>query len=50
MYQPVFRLYSDRNGPNHRYVADIAVREAMAVKGWTREGVGDDIAVFCTNG
>lgn len=49
-YQPVYRLYNTRNGPSHRYVTDVLVREAMAVAGWTREGAGQDIAVFCANG
>ncbi len=48
-FQPVFRLYTTRNGPNHRYVTDAKLRDTMVVAGWTAEGVGVDSTVFCTN-
>lgn len=47
-YQPVYRLYSERNGPNHRYVTDLRLRNAMATAGWVPEGSGDFGVVFCT--
>lgn len=48
-FQPVYRLFIARNGPTHRYVADVQLRELMASRGWTREGNGPELAVFCVN-
>lgn len=40
---PVYRLYNrggkSRTEPNHRYVTDPALHEAMQAKGWLSEGV-----------
>ena len=46
--QPVYRLYSTRNGPNHRYVTDPALRDVMVAAGWTAEGFGADAVMLCT--
>ncbi len=48
-YQPVYRLYGERNGPNHRYVTDLRLRHVMAAAGWISEGFGDLGVVFCTS-
>ncbi len=45
---PVYRLYSTRNGPNHRYVTDRALRDAMVAAGWVAEGFGSDAVMLCT--
>ena len=49
-YQPVYRLYGERNGPNHRYVTDSRLRQVMADAGWISEGSGNHGTVFCTAG
>jgi DNA polymerase IIIc chi subunit len=45
---PVYRLYSTRNGPNHRYVTDQRLRDVMVAAGWIAEGYGDDNVMLCT--
>lgn len=45
MGRPVIRLYNQghvRSDPNHRFVLDESIAQAMAAQGWVREGV-----VFC---
>ncbi len=46
--QPIYRMYSTRNGPNHRYVADSKLRDAMVRAGWASEGYGPDNVMLCT--
>jgi hypothetical protein len=46
-YQPVSRLFNNSPAPNHRYVADAALRARMVNAGWTVEGRGAAGAVFC---
>ncbi|KAB2843423.1 MAG: hypothetical protein F9K47_06975 [Burkholderiales bacterium] len=44
--RPVTRLYNRghvRGDPNHRFVLEESVAQAMVTQGWAREGV-----VFCT--
>ena len=45
---PVYRLYSTRAGPNHRYVTDAALRDVMVAAGWVAEGYGPDAVMLCT--
>lgn len=49
-FQPVYRLYAERNGPNHRYVTDRRLRDAMVTAGWIAEGSGVDRAIYCVPG
>jgi hypothetical protein len=46
--QPVYRLYNNRPGPNHRYVTDRALRDDMVRAGWIAEGFGADVVIMCT--
>ena len=46
--QPIYRMYSTRNGPNHRYVADSKLRDAMGRAGWAAEGHGPENVMLCT--
>lgn len=41
-YVPVFRMYNNAMGgaSNHRFTADLAVREQMLSDGWVPEGLG----------
>ena len=48
-FQPVYRLYSNRNGPSHRYVTDAKLRDTMVSQGWVAEGFGNSATVFCSN-
>ena len=45
--QPVYRLYNNRLAPNHRYVTDRKLRDAMVAAGWVAEGHGPDSVVMC---
>lgn len=45
---PVYRLYSTRSGPNHRYVTDRSLRDVMVSAGWSAEGYGPDAVMLCT--
>ena len=47
---PVYRLYSTRNGPNHRYITDRSLRDTMVAAGWVAEGFGPDAVMLCTPG
>jgi hypothetical protein len=47
-YQPVYRLYTNRSDPNHRYVTDPRLRDVMVANGWVAEGYGQDRAIMCT--
>jgi hypothetical protein len=49
-FQPVYRLYAERDGSNHRYVTDAKLRDAMIRQGWMAEGFGSSATVFCSNG
>jgi hypothetical protein len=46
--QPVYRLYNNRPSPNHRFVTDPNLRDAMVVAGSISEGIGPDRVVMCT--
>ena len=45
---PVYRLFNNQPQPNHRYVTDRALRDAMVRSGWVAEGFGPEYVVFCT--
>jgi serine protease len=45
---PVYRVFSNRADPNHRYTTDRAVRDAMVARGWLAEGDGQDRVLMCT--
>jgi hypothetical protein len=44
----IYRVYSNRADANHRYMADPALRDEMAARGWVVEGDGEDRVVVCT--
>lgn len=46
-YQPVFRIFNNGAAPNHRYVTDARLRDAMVARGWIAEGYGPDAVVYC---
>jgi YVTN family beta-propeller protein len=47
---PLYRVYNNGMGgaPNHRYMADRAIRAQMMQLGWVPEGSGPDIIFACT--
>ena len=47
---PLYRLYNNglSGAPNHRYTADVAVRDQMAALGWIGEGSGANVVFACT--
>ena len=47
---PLYRVYNNGMGgaPNHRYMADPAIRAQMVAAGWIAEGAGPDIVFACT--
>ena len=47
---PVYRVYNNGQGgaPNHRYTADLAVRDAMLALGWIPEGYGTIGVIMCS--
>lgn len=46
-YQPVYRLWNQRQDTNHRYTTDLAVRNQMVAKGYASEGYGAYGVVMC---
>ena len=44
---PVYRVFSNRAGANHRYTIDRALRDEMVAAGWVAEGDGFDRVVMC---
>ena len=44
---PVYRVFKPTS-PNHRYVTDRVVRDAMVAAGWIAEGYGPDAVIMCT--
>jgi len=44
---PVYRVFNNRPGPNHRYTTSQAVRAQMEAAGWVREGYGPDAVIMC---
>jgi hypothetical protein len=44
---PVYRVYSNRAAPSHRYMIDRATRDEMVAAGWLAEGDGPDLVVMC---
>lgn len=47
-YQPVYRMFNNRESPNHRYITDRSLRTHMAGRGWIAEGIGPDAVMMCT--
>lgn len=48
-FQPIHRMFNNRAAPNHRYIADAALRDRMTGAGWIAEGYGGEKAVMmCT--
>ncbi|MFO1317526.1 MAG: hypothetical protein U1F58_18190 [Burkholderiales bacterium] len=45
--QPVYRMYNNRPGPNHRYITDRSLRDRMTGAGWRAEGYGPEAVMFC---
>src|SRR5262249_104854 len=43
----VYRVFSNRPDPNHRYMIDMLVRDAMVATGWLPEGDGPNLVVMC---
>jgi hypothetical protein len=48
--QPMWRMYSNRSDPNHRYITDKALRDRMTGAGWRAEGYGPDAVMLCVPG
>ena len=48
--QPVYRMYSNRPIPNHRYITDRVLRDRMTGAGWRAEGYGPEAVAMCTAG
>ncbi len=46
--QPIYRIYNNLPSPNHRYVTDKKLRDAMVASGWLPEGYGPDSVIMCT--
>lgn len=46
--QPIYRVYNNLPSPNHRYVTDKKLRDAMVASGWLPEGYGPDSVIMCT--
>jgi len=44
---PIYRLWNGKAEANHRYVIDIAARDAMVARGWVSEGSGPEGVVMC---
>lgn len=44
---PVYRLWNNRPDSNHRYTADLAIKNAMVAKGYVPEGFGPDGVAMC---
>ena len=47
---PIYRVFSNRNDANHRYMTDRALRDQMVARGWLAEGDGPDLVVMCAPG
>ncbi|MCC6196263.1 MAG: hypothetical protein IT518_17555 [Burkholderiales bacterium] len=47
---PLYRVFSNRNDANHRYMVDRAIRDQMTQRGWLAEGDGPDRVVMCVPG
>lgn len=47
-WQPVYRLWNNRADSNHRYTSDVAIKAAMAAKGYVAEGYGPDAVAMCS--
>lgn len=45
--QSVYRLFNNGARPNHRYVTDARLRDAMVAAGWISEGYGPSATIFC---
>lgn len=45
--RPIYRTWNHRADTNHRYTADIAVRNEMVAMGYIAEGSGPDVVTFC---
>jgi len=47
--KPLYRMFNNGQGgaPNHRYFTDSALRDEMAYRGWTAEGIGPDVVFAC---
>jgi hypothetical protein len=45
--RPVYRVFNNRPGANHRYTTDRGVRDQMLARGWLMEGDGPDHVVTC---
>lgn len=45
---PVYRLWNGRADSNHRYTANVAIRDAMIARGYVPEGYGPEGVGMCT--
>jgi len=45
---PVYRVFNNRPGPNHRYTTSLIVRAQMEAAGWVREGFGPNAVIMCS--
>ena len=45
--QPVYRMYSNRPIPNHRYITDRVLRDRMTGAGWRAEGYRPEAVAMC---
>src|SRR5262249_15065052 len=46
-WTPIYRLWNARADTNHRYTTDVAVRDAMLVRGYLAEGYGSPAVNMC---
>jgi hypothetical protein len=44
---PVYRVFNNRGGANHRYTANKAIRDQMVARGWVPEGDGPGRVTIC---
>jgi hypothetical protein len=44
---PVYRVWDNRPGTNHRYTASLVVRAQMQALGWIAEGYGPSQVIMC---
>jgi len=43
----VYRLFNNRRDANHRYTADLRIKDAMVARGYTSEGYGPNGVAMC---
>ena len=44
---PVYRVFNNRDGSNHRYTSNKTIRDKMVAQGWVAEGDGTARVTMC---